>query len=113
MHSRDVALIAASHQPEQAKLMHGLQDQLEVFVITDPDHPAKKYTAETLAYLDIRTEERGVKAKKVTHFLCLKINVSVIRAPESHTPISVLTFGMHLGEQAMPRRRSLTLTHQT
>jgi hypothetical protein len=67
--------------------MRGLQDQLEVFIITDPEHPAKKYTAETLEYLNIRTEERGVKAKKVTHFLCLKSNVSVIRAlefPYSH-----------------------------
>ena len=35
-------------------------------MITDPNHPAKKHQAEFLQFLDVRTQEKGIRAKEVS-----------------------------------------------
>lgn len=54
-----------------AKLL--LQRRMEVFVISDPKHPAKKHQANILQFLDVRTEERGVKAIEVCFLAAVKL----------------------------------------
>ncbi len=41
-------------------------DHVEVFEIEDPDHPAKRCNA-NLQWLGLRPQERGLRAKKVSH----------------------------------------------
>ena len=43
-----------------------MDNHLEVFEITDPTHPAKKQTEDVLRWIEGRSVERGLRAKKVS-----------------------------------------------
>ncbi|CAL8462731.1 g2264 [Coccomyxa elongata] len=87
LHSHDSAAWSKARDDIQRYLAldaNGKRDymkrRMEVFVITDPKHPAKKHQANILQFLDVRTQERGVKAKEdLAAFTLLGEYVGVVR----------------------------------